>query len=294
MAAVDMIKRQVFSVRESRVFRERDRLDRISPRNKAGLAELEGVSAAFIVPREQGFLRVDSLDRGLVDECVADTQRRFEDERARNQQLNRKPYFMELTQLSDYSADSAPFRLATMPSVVRAVADYLGSFPQLYNITSVFSPSSEQIGAQEWQGSQLFHRDGEDRRLLKMWILCSDVTDSHGPTMVLPAELSSRVAKRLRYAPGTKIPDAPFRGYWESLEAATGPAGTVYATDTGGCFHFGSRTASESSRLVLMIHYMTEHSSYFASSARSRSAGEGIGVDPQTLPTMTRRLLGIA
>jgi len=293
MAAVDIIKRQVFSVRESRVFRERDRLDRASPRNKAGLAELAGAAPAFTLPPDQGFLRIDSLDRGLIDECVADTRQRFDDERARNQQLNRKPYFMELTKLSDYSADSAPFRLATMPSVVRAVADYLGSFPQLYNITSVFSPSSEQVGAQEWQGSQLFHRDGEDRRLVKLWILCSEVTDSHGPTMVLPADLSGRLAKQLRYAPGTKIPDAPFEPHWGSLAAATGPVGTVYATDTARCFHFGSRTAKESSRLVLMVHYMTEHSSYFSSTATARRAGEQLGVDAAALPTMTQRLLGI-
>jgi hypothetical protein len=248
------------------------------------------------VPEGAGFLKVDGLDSGLVAACVEDTAARFEDERARNQQLNRKPYFVEFTRLGDYGLDSAPFRLATSPSVVRAVSDYLGAFPQLYNITSVFSPSSDQtgaLGAQDWKGSQLFHRDGEDRRLLKLWVLCSDVTEENGPTMVLRADASSRLARRLCYAPGTKLSDDPFLADWSDLAAATGPVGTVYATDTARCFHFGSRTTKESSRLVLMVHYMTEHSAYFSSSSAARRSGEGLGVDPSTLSPMVRRLLGI-
>jgi len=291
----ELLRRQTYRIRNQRELRERAAADRRSERTRAGLAEIADVRPAFAVPADQGFLRLEGLDAGLVAECVADTKRRFEDERARNQQLNRKPYFMELTELADYGPDSAPFRLATMPSVVRAVADYLGSFPQLYNITAVFSPSSDQIGtvgAEGWKGSQLFHRDGEDRRLLKLWILCSDVTEDHGPTMVLPSGLSQRLAHRLRYAPGTKIPDEPFLDHWNSLTAAVGPVGTVYATDTASCFHFGSRTTQESSRLVLMVHYMTEHSSYFATTSTARRRGEGLGTSRETLSPMVRRLLG--
>mgnify|MGYP000288141812 CR=1 FL=1 len=235
------------------------------------------------------------LDAELVRQCVEDTQRRYETERASNQQLNRKPYFMELTGLDDYRSDSAPFRLATDPSVVKAVADYLGSFPWLYNITAVFSPSSGQTGAsttEDWRGSQLFHRDGEDRRLLKLWVLCGDVAAEHGPTMVLPAALSQRIALRLRYSPGGKLPDEPFLDHWDSLTPAVGAAGTVYATDTARCFHFGSRTLEESSRLVLMVHYMTEQSKYFDHVSDARAAASSPDRDSQ--PLAVRRLLGAA
>lgn len=296
MSVVDVLKRQRFRQREERLFRNRDRIDRSSEQNRTGLADLDGVEPAFRIPVNKGFSRVETLDAELVAACVEDTQQRFQDERSRNQQLNRKPYFVEFTGIADYSADSAPFRLATSPGVVRAVADYLGSVPQLHNITSVFSPSSEETiaaGQQGWKGSQLFHRDGEDRRLVKLWVLCSEVTMEHGPTMVLPADLSAKMALRLRYAPGTKIPDEPFRDQWSNLEAATGPVGTVYATDTASCFHFGSRTQRESSRLVLMLHYMTHHSSSFPSTSASRSKGEGLGVDLESVPPATRRLLGV-
>lgn len=291
----ELLRRQVYRAREARMFRERLRTEAASSRNRDGLADLGDVPPAFRVPESRGFLKVEGLDAELVQACVEDTKRRFADERARNQQLNRKPYFMELTQLADYDAQSAPFRLATMPSVVRAVSDYLGSFPQLYNITSVFSPSSDQTGARtaaDWKGSQLFHRDGEDRRLLKLWILCSDVSEDHGPTMVLPADVSRRVAHRLRYHPGTKIPDEPFVEHWDALASAVGPTGTVYATDTASCFHFGSRTTQESSRLVLMIHYMTEHSSYFAQTSAARK--EAAATDGAATPLAIRRLLGAA
>jgi hypothetical protein len=296
MAVTDVFRRQRFRLREASTFRERGRIDRDSEKNRLGLADLDGIEPAFRIPANKGFVRVETLDPALVAECVEDTQRRFQDERARNQQLNTKPYFVEFTGIADYSADSAPFRLATAPGVVRAVADYLGSFPQLHNITSVFSPSSEETiaaGQQGWKGSQLFHRDGEDRRLVKLWVLCSDVTMEHGPTMVLPADLSAKMAVRLRYAPGTKISDEPFLGHWNDLAAATGPEGTVYATDTARCFHFGSRTQRESSRLVLMFHYMTHHSSSFGRTSASRSKGEGLGVDTGDVSVTTRRLLGV-
>lgn len=290
---VEALRRQVYRSRDTREVARRAALDASSERNRIGSTDLADVTPAFTIPRGDGFLKVDSLDPALIAECVADTKRRFEDERTRNQQLNRKPYFIEFTGLQDYAPDSAPFRLATSPGVVRAVADYLGSFPQLHNITSVFSPSSEETGATSWKGSQLFHRDGADRNLVKIWVLCSDVADDNGPTMILPADLSQRLALRMRYVPGTKLDDEPFLPHWDRLAAATGPEGTVYATDTAGCFHFGSRTEKESSRLVLMIHYMTHHSDSFDATSRTRATGEGLAVPPDDLTPMQRRLLGV-
>jgi hypothetical protein len=296
MGLTDTMRRQRYRWREASTIRERGRLDRESERNQRGLSELEGVQPAFAIPADRGFVRVESLDPAVVAACVSETQERFRSEQGRNQQLNRKPYFIEFTGLTDYDAGSPAFRLATSPSVVRAVADYLGSFPQLHNITSVFSPASKETiaaGQDGWKGSQLFHRDGEDRRLVKIWVLCGDVTDDHGPTMMLPADLSDRIADRLMYPPGVKLTDEPFVEHWGELSAATGPTGTVYATDTSRCFHFGSRTAQESSRLVLMLHYMTEHSSSFENTSARRSAGDGLGVDPEAITPMARRLLGV-
>lgn len=278
-------------------FKDRDRIDRDSERNRRGLIGLEHVQPAFTIPAERGFVQVGSLDPTIVAECVEETKERFRSEQGRNQQLNRKPYVIEFTGLADYGAESPAFRLATLPAIVRAVADYLGAFPQPHNIMSVFSPSSTEsivAGQDGWKGSQLFHRDGADRRLVKVWILCSDVTEDHGPTMMLPADLSDRIADRLMYEPGAKLGDEPFAPHWDQLAAATGPAGTVYATDTSSCFHFGSRTTQESSRLVLMLHYMTEHSASFRSTSEKRSAGQGLGVDVASLTPMARELLGVS
>ena len=280
-------------MREIRAERDRRRAVSASARNRSGLDELDADAPALQVAESVVFLRIGGLDPELVRGCVDDTRRRFESERARNQQLDNKPYFMQFTRLADDSADAAPFRPATTPGVEKSVADYLGSFPLLYNITAVFSPSGEQIGvrsAADWEGSQLFHRDGEDRRLLKLWVLCSDVTEEHGPTMVLPAKVSQRLANRLRYSPGIKMPDEPFLKYWDSVQSATGPSGTVYATDTARCFHFGSRTTTKSSRLVLMIHYPTEQSPFYSKTAAARREDDGARF--AGLPMAERRLLG--
>ena len=108
--------------------------------------------------------------------------------------------------------------------------------------------------------------------------------------MVLPAKVSQRLANRLRYSPGIKMPDEPFLKYWDSVQSATGPSGTVYATDTARCFHFGSRTTTKSSRLVLMIHYLTEQSPFYSKTATARREDDDARF--AGLPMAKRRLLG--
>jgi len=78
----ELLRRQTYRIRNQRELREQVAADRRSERTRVGLAEIADVRPAFAVPADQGLLRLDGLDAGLVAECVADTKRRFEDERA--------------------------------------------------------------------------------------------------------------------------------------------------------------------------------------------------------------------
>jgi hypothetical protein len=66
-----------------------------------------------------------------------------------------------------------------------------------------------------------------------------------------------------------KIMFVPYRDHdlsnLESLNtfALTGARGSWFATDTDRSLHYGSRTTKESSRLVIMFHYVDNNSSYY-------------------------------
>ena len=222
--------------------------------------KLNDYKPAFSLNPELGFSRVELPD-DLVRECILDTEKRFGDT-----QRNSKAYLKELTNLGDYSFESAPFRLATSPEILASVSNYLGYLPLLYNITAMYSPakkiSSNEID--EWKGSQLFHRDDDDIRILKLWILCTDVDLENGPTTVLPSKDSERIARQIGYRQGEKIVDeTPFASALSRLNFAVGVKGTSYATDTDNVFHFGSRTSNNEDRLVLMIHYVSPFNRHF-------------------------------
>jgi hypothetical protein len=184
---------------------------------------------------------------------------------------NSKEYLQPISDLSDYDLSSPEFKLATSPTLVAMVSDYLGTFPYLFNITALWSPSPEfisqdkGISISKYKGSQLFHRDGDDLKIVKVWILCSDVNSENGPTILISAEESEKICRNLKHRQEEKI----------SLEAeqsldinenyinrAIGSLGTVYFTDTDRLLHYGSRTENSSERLVFMIHYVSFFSKY--------------------------------
>jgi hypothetical protein len=107
--------------------------------------------------------------------------------------------------------------------------------------------------------------DGGGTQCVKLWLLCQDVADEQGPTVVVSAEQSIRLAKKLKYKPGTRIQDDKTLSNLENLDtfALVGQKGTWYATDTDRSFHYGSRTTEKTSRLVMMFHYVDNNSSYY-------------------------------
>lgn len=212
-----------------------------------------------------GFSKIE-VQGELVTQIVENTQNLS---RLRKE-FNSKPYLQEISDLEDYSYESPEFKLATHPEVVGLVANYMGSFPYLYDITALWSPSSkrlkDEIKENQFKGSQLWHRDGDDLRIAKLWILCSKVTKESGPTTLLPAEASELVCRSIGYRQSEKISfeqELKLNIDSKNQIQAIGEEGTVFFTDTDRLLHYGSRTSSDTERLVLMIHYVSFFSCYF-------------------------------
>lgn len=218
------------------------------------------------VDQARGFERV-FLEKDLVSAIVE----RVKQLKKEPQTNNSKEYLQSISNLSDYDLSSPEFKLATSPTLVAMVSDYLGTFPYLFDITALWSPSPEftsqdkEISISKYKGSQLLHRDGDDLKIVKVWILCSDINSENGPTILISAEESEKICRNLKYRQGYKIPLETEQSLTideNHINKAVGSSGTVYFTDTDRLLHFGSRTENANERLVLMIYYVSFFSTY--------------------------------
>ena len=224
----------------------------------------------FKIDEEIGFSKIKLPDPLLKN--VVDSTKLIKE--TRSAALNDKPYLRALSDISDYAIHSPEMTLATNPGILRSVQEYLGHAPFLYDITALYSPSSSISNNSErspYSGSQLFHRDGDDLRICKIWVLCSNVTMENGPTTLIDANESERIAQSIGYRQETKLSfekELALNIQVNSLKYAIGEVGTTYATDTARLLHYGSRTFEENDRLVLMLHYVSFYSCYFRRFAR--------------------------
>lgn len=145
---------------------------------------------------------------------------------------------------------------ALTPAFLGAAADYLNDFPI---VTQIFLWHAHAI-EQSFSNSQLFHRDHDDFKQLKIFVYLSDVDMDSGPLTVLSASRTREASEKLGYLRSRKpnIPDEEMAVHVSMSEplALTGPRGTVSFADTSQVFHYGSRVTKKD-RYVMVIQYLT-------------------------------------
>ena len=223
----------------------------------------------FKIDREIGFAKVE-FEQSDLDVCISYAEEKLISSKGISKNPNDKEYLRAIADLGDLGTNSRILEIFTSDRILESVSRYLGAAPILADIVVLHSPESEDTAVSPtYKGSQLYHRDGDGIRVVKVWILCKDVEIENGPTVLLPSKISDKIAMRHFYRPGDKIKnDKWFSRFEKDMFYAVGTKGTALATDTISCFHMGSRTGKKSSRLVLMAHFVTPYSGYF----RPRSA----------------------
>ena len=89
-------------------------------------------------------------------------------------------------------------------------------------------------------GTRQWHRDIEDRRMLKILVWLNDVDVAGGPFTYVPAPESDRIARELRYAGGYVDDETMTRlSGPQGVRQATGPQWTAVVVDTARVFHRG-------------------------------------------------------
>jgi hypothetical protein len=142
------------------------------------------------------------------------------------------------------------------PRLLAVVNEYLGFYSRLtyadlwYNIPA--DPNDPQVASERW------HRDQEDRRVVKMYLYVEDVDETMGPLHYL-----RRTQEGAQY--GQEFPPAYPNGSYppdgelaravpaEMAKRCTGPAGTIVLCDTFG-FHKGGRSTTRPRVLFTSVY----------------------------------------
>jgi hypothetical protein len=166
----------------------------------------------------------------------------------------KKPYLVDMiSRDAVHQADSSLIRLALDTKLLEVVAGYMGLCPRLSAIYGWLNvPTNDKP-----QASQMWHRDPEDLRLIKVFIYLNDVDDETGPFTYVPKTHAKGVlaATSVSHVDRKRILDEEMNQIFpEALHrVCTGSAGSVILADTVG-FHRGGRPKSRN-RLVLTFTY---------------------------------------
>lgn len=195
-----------------------------------------------------------------TDSIVLSSRERFDQKKYT--QKNRKEYLQELTNIFDYPPNSPEIMFASSKVLLKSIISYLGCFPVLHNITLMYSPNKV---TNSLSGSQLWHRDAEDIKNIKIWIPINEIDEDCGPTLTIDKDKSNEIAKKLNYIQGGLVEENHEDFSKIKPIKLVGKAGDVIITDTDSSFHCGSVPKNNKSkqRLVLMIHYVSGFSSYY-------------------------------
>lgn len=229
----------------------------------------------------EGFaVLTDVVDPGLVATIVESGNEKYRRaEQLRNlQATTHKSFWVRLLDEDVVDgrlpSDNAFVRFATQPAVVQFLARALGEVPQLSDVLLTLSEESNK----QLVYSQLWHRDFDDTRTLKLFAYLTDVPSTDfGPFTFLPGEHSDRFGRSLR---SHMNDDEVFRKLpREAVREMKGPRATVFVVETSRCLHMGSRMAPGHHRLLYTATFVTAPRPYFEPPPRFSRSGN---LDPLT------------
>lgn len=158
---------------------------------------------------------------------------------------------------------------AIQPAVLSVLSRRLGELPQLdYVLLTLSHGDSKELAY-----SQLWHRDHDDVRTIKLFVYLTDViSEADGPFTFLPAHVSDRFGFSIKshrrdseILPRVKCAD---------VIAMMAPRLTTFMVETSRCLHMGSRMTPGHERLLYTATFITVPRLYPEPSPRFRLNGD--------------------
>jgi hypothetical protein len=165
-----------------------------------------------------------------------------------------KDYLIQIVNFNDpIDAGHPLLRLALDERLLNSVAAYMGMWSQLHAIGSWLNFPVDQ----DAKASQLWHRDPEDLKTVKVFIYLDDVGPKQGPFSFIGGShpLGADCERRPEHQHPRRVLDHEMvktfpEGRWTRC---TGPAGTMIMADTVG-YHRGGQV-QEGHRLLITFTY---------------------------------------
>lgn len=139
--------------------------------------------------------------------------------------------------------DEPLLKVALDPQLLQIAAAYLEMWPTLFSIAAWLNYPTDQPPAV----SQLWHRDPEDLRVLKVFIYLSDVEEHSGPFSYIPRTqpFGAAVEQAKRCGNSQRLSDDKVSKVFppSAWKVCTGAAGSMILADTVG-YHRGGKPTS--------------------------------------------------
>lgn len=147
--------------------------------------------------------------------------------------------------LSDLVRISEVMDLANDPALLWLAQEYLGCTPTIANLSVWWSFPGRQA-----EYAQLYHRDYDDLKFLKVFVYLSEVTPDDGPHVYISRSVADKRFRRPRRH-GDSLMESSFSA--DQFLRVTGVKGTMFIEDTFG-LHKGTPPRNNR-RLVFQVLY---------------------------------------
>lgn len=241
----------------------------------ANIASSENIEALAENFRQQGFCRLDAvIDNKLLQDVGKSALQKLKrvDDASLIQDVQHKDFWIRLLDEDKVdgtlSTDNTFVAFALQPAVVALLARIYGELPILDDVLLTLSRPSRNALAL----SQLWHRDYDDTRTVKIFIYLTDVASKKdGPFTFFDGPMSDRLGRSLR----SRREDSEIfrRVSVEAMREMLAPRLSTFMVDTGRCLHMGSRVAPGHERLLYTASYISVPRLYPEPPSRFRFVG---------------------
>lgn len=210
-------------------------------------------------------LNENKLNKDIINlkkDAIDSARQIFESEFNENQ--SDKKYLRNIN-LTNFPKEITSFhKFFTNPLFINIISNYLNDTPLLTELKLLYSPPSS---IKDFKGSQLFHSDFDDKKLVKIFVFIDDVDFDMGPLELIEKNDSKLIMKKVNYSWGQKSKNYSSHddrlkdvlGKEPTRRELVGPSGSIYLVDTANCLHRGSRNPIKA-RKVLYANFCTRTS----------------------------------
>lgn len=198
----------------------------------------------------EGYVEVtELLDRAKLDRLAAAAEKKNSEAKVKASELSNKTIWSSLLEqdfLAGHLSTDDPFvGFAMQPAVIAVLTSIYGEIPRFDSVLltrSIYDGKPPSY-------SQLWHRDYDDTKVVKLFVYLTDVVDrADGPFTFFPGPASDRA----RYSRRSHRTDQALTSKIDLSEARsiTGPRLSAFLVETSRCLHMGSRLDEGHERLM--------------------------------------------